>query len=64
MEAKTKEGQYIVPENIACDLKNKFGVDYSLSGCAMHRLGYTCKIMEPLHSNVQSVKDVLEGSKT
>ena len=32
METKTKEGQYIVPENIARDLKNEFGVDYSPSG--------------------------------
>ena len=32
MEAKTKEEQYIIPENIARDLKNEFGVDYSLSG--------------------------------
>ena len=32
MEVKTKEEQYIVPENIARDLKTKFGVDYSLSG--------------------------------
>ena len=62
METKTKEEQYIVPENIARDLKNEFGVDYSLSGMrnAMHRLNYTCKTMEPLHSNMQSVEDVLE----
>ena len=26
----------------------------------MHRLNYTCKTMEPLHSNMQSVEDVLE----
>ena len=26
----------------------------------MHRLDYTCKTMEPLHSNRQSVEDVLE----
>ena len=32
MEAKTKEEQYIVPEDIARDLKIEFGVDYSLSG--------------------------------
>ena len=63
MEAKTKEEQYIVPEDIARDLKNEFGVDYSLSGIrnAMHRLNYTCKTMEPLHSNMQSVDDVPEG---
>ena len=62
MEAKTKEEQYIIPENIARDLKNEFGVDYSLSGMrnAMHRLNYTCKTMEPLHSNMQFVEDVLE----
>ena len=62
MEVKTKEGQHIVPENIVRDLKNEFGVDYSLSGIhnAMHRLNYTCKTMEPLHSNMQSVEDVLE----
>ena len=62
MEVKTKEGQYIVPENIARDLKTEFGVDYSLSGMrsAMHRINYTCKTMEPLHSNMQSVEDVLE----
>ena len=62
METKTKEEQYIVPENIARDLKTEFGVDYSLSGIrnAMHRLNYTCKTMEPLHSNMQSVEDVLE----
>ena len=62
METKTKEEQYIVPKNIARDLKNEFGVDYSLSGMrnAMHRLNYTCKTMEPLHSNMQSVEDVLK----
>ena len=62
MEAKTKEEQYIVPEDIARDLKNELGVDYSLSGMrnAMHRINYTCKTMEPLHSNMQSVEDVLE----
>ena len=62
METKTKEEQYIVPENIARDLKTEFGVDYSLSGIrnAMHRVNYTCKTMEPLHSNMQSVEDVLE----
>ena len=62
METKTKEEQCIVPENIARDLKNEFGVDYSLSGIrnAMHRLNYTCKTMEPLHSNMQSAEDVLE----
>ena len=62
METKTKEEQYIVPENIARDLKNEFGVDYSLSGIrsAMHRLNYTCKTMEPLHSNMQSVEEVLK----
>ena len=61
METKTKEEQYIVPENIARDLKNEFGVDYSLSEMrsAMHRLDYTCKTVE-LHSNMQSVEDVLE----
>ena len=32
METKTKKGQYIVPEDIARDLKTEFGVDYSLSG--------------------------------
>ena len=58
METKTKEEQYIVPKNIVRDLKNEFGVDYSLSGIrnAMHRLNYTCKTMEPLHSNMQSVR--------
>ena len=62
MEAKTKEEQYIVPEDIARDLKNEFGVDYSPSGMrnAMHRINYTCKTMEPRHSNMQSVEDVLE----
>ena len=62
MEVKTKEEQYIVPKNIVRDLKNEFGIDYSLSGIrnAMHRLNYTCKTMEPLHSNMQSVDDVLE----
>ena len=62
METKTKEGQHIVPENIARDLKNEFDVDYSLSRIrnAMYRLNYTCKTMEPLHSNMQSVEDVLE----
>ena len=62
METKTKEEQYIVPEDIVCDLKNELDVDYSLSGMrnAMHRLNYTCKTMEPLHSNMQSVEDVLE----
>ena len=62
MGAKTSEEQYVIPENIAHDLKNEFGVCYSLSGMrnAMHRLNYTCKTMEPLHSNMQSVEDVLE----
>ena len=62
METKTNEGQYIVPEDIARDLKNKLGVDYSPSGMrnVMHRLNYTCKTMEPKHSNMQSVDDVLE----
>ena len=62
MEAKTKEEQYIIPENIARDLKNKFGVDYSLSGMrnATHHINYTCKTMEPLHSNMQSIEDVLK----
>ena len=62
METKTNEGQYIVPEDIARDLKNELGVDYSLSGMrnVMHRLNYTCKTMEPKHSNMQSVDDVLE----
>ena len=62
METKTKEEQHIVPENIARDLKNEFGVDYSLSGMrnAMHRINYICKTMEPLHSSMQSVEDVLE----
>ena len=62
MEAKTKEEQYIIPENIARDLKNEFGVDYSLSGMrnATHHINYTCKTMEPLHSNMQSIEDVLE----
>ena len=62
MEAKTKEEQHIVPENIARDLKNELGVDYSLSGMrnAMYRINYTCKTMEPLHSSMQSVEDVLE----
>ena len=27
---------------------------------ALHRINYTCKTMEPLHSNMQSVEDVLE----
>ena len=54
METKTKEGQYIVPEDIARDLKNELDVDYSLSGIrnAMHRINYTCKTMEPRHSNM------------
>ena len=45
---KDKEEQYIVPEDIARDLKIEFGVDYSLSGMrnVMHRLNYTCKTME------------------
>ena len=62
MEAKTKEEQYIVHEDIARDLKIEFGVDYSLSGMrnAMHRINYTCKTMEPLHSSMQSVEAVLE----
>ena len=62
MEAKTKEEQYVIPENIARDLKNEFGVDYSLSGMrnATHHINYTCKTMEPLHSNMQSIEDVLE----
>ena len=30
MEVKTKEERYIIPENIARDLKNEFGVDCSL----------------------------------
>ena len=62
METKTKEEQYIVPEDIARDPKNELDVDYSPSGMrnAMHRLNYTCKTMEPLHSNMQSVDDVLE----
>ena len=62
METKTKEGQHIVPENIVRDLKNEFGVDYSLSGVCntMHRSSHICKTMEPLHSNMQSVEDVLE----
>ena len=62
MGAKTSEEQYVIPENITRDLKNEFGVDYSLSGMrnAMHRLNYTCKTMEPLHSNMQSIEDVLE----
>ena len=60
METKTKEEQYIVPEDIARDLKNELGVDYSPSGIrnAMHRVNYTCKTMEPRHSNMQSVDDV------
>ena len=62
MEAKTKEEQYIVPEDIARDLKIEFGVDYSLSGMrnAMHHINYTCKTMEPRHSSMQSIEDVLE----
>ena len=62
METKTKEEQYIVPKNIVRDLKNELGVDYSLSGMrnATHRINYTCKTMEPLHSSMQSVEDVLE----
>ena len=62
METKTKEEQYIVPKNIVRDLKNELGVDYSLSGMrnAMHRINYTCKTMEPRHSSMQSVEDVLE----
>ena len=57
METKTKEEQYIVPKNIVRDLKNELGVDYSLSGMrnAMHRINYTCKTMEPLHSNMVRV---------
>ena len=60
MEAK--EEQYVIPENIAHDLKNELGVCYSLSGMrnAMHRLNCTCKTVEPLHSSMQSVEDVLE----
>ena len=52
----------IVPEDIARDLKNELDVDYSPSGMrnALHRINYTCKTMEPLHSNMQSVDDVLE----
>ena len=40
METKTKEEQYIVPEDIARDLKNELGVCYSLSGMrnASHQL--------------------------
>ena len=59
---ETKEGQYIVPEDIARDLKNELDVDYSPSGMrnALHRINYTCKTMEPRHSNMQSVEDVLE----
>ena len=30
---------------------------------AMHRLNYTCKTMEPRHSNMQSVDDVLEWQR-
>ena len=62
METKTKEGQYIVPEDIARDLKNELDVDYSPSGMrnTLHRINYTCKTMEPRHSNMQSVEDVLE----
>ena len=65
MEAKTKEEQYIVPEDIARDLKIEFGVDYSPSGMrnAMHRINYTCKTMEPRHSSMQSVEDVLEWQR-
>ena len=60
MEAK--EEQYVIPENIAHDLKNEFCVCYSLSGMrnAMHRLNCTCKTVEPLHSSMQSVEDALE----
>ena len=49
METKTKEGQYIVPEDIARDLKNELDVDYSPSGMrnVLHRINYTCKTMEP-----------------
>ena len=48
METKTKEEQYIVPEDIARDLKNELDVDYSQSGMrnALHRINYTCKTME------------------
>ena len=48
METKTKEEQYIVPEDIARDLKNELDVDYSPSGMrnALHRINYTCKTME------------------
>ena len=62
MEAKTKEEQYVIPENIVHDLKNEFGVGYSLSGMrnATHHINYTCKTMEPLLSNMQSIEDVLE----
>ena len=65
METKTKEEQYIVPKNIVRDLKNELGVDYSLSGMrnATHRINYTCKTMEPLHSSMQSVEDVLEWQR-
>ena len=40
METKTKEEQYIVPEDIARDLKNELDVDYSQSGMrtASHQL--------------------------
>ena len=66
MGAKTSEEQYVIPENIAHDLKNEFGVDYSLSEMrnAMHHINYTCKTMEPMHSNMQSVEDVLEWNTT
>ena len=62
MGAKTSEEQYVIPENIAHDLKNEFGVCYSLTGMrnAMHRLNYVYKTMESMHSNMQSVEDVLE----
>ena len=41
METKTNEGQYIVPEDIARDLKNELGVDYSLSGCVTQCIAST-----------------------
>ena len=60
METKTKEGQYIVPEDIARDLKNELELTTSGMRNALHRINYTCKTMEPRHSNMQSVEDVLE----
>ena len=58
METKTKEGQYIVPEDIARDLKNELDVDYSPSGMrnALHRIN-------SMHWNKHGIGNITPAEK-